>query len=213
MAAQSATKSAAGDRRDLNKTQARLEKQVARAEAEIAEQEMKIKERDQMLADPTLYQEFSKWNGLHQEQDTWEKARTPHRPVGISVIGIGRGEAKTGGDQLPRQDAQGLPRRLNRFFEIAIQPLIFSLAVTTSSQTTPIRKPFSKALPRRPSHPAFPVAQHGPGQGTPVTQSLVGVNKLFLGVQTGAHLIDVVQNRCDGLRASLRRNQGRAHGG
>ena len=73
MAAQSATKSAAGDRRDLNKTQARLEKQVARAEAEIAEQETKIKERDQMLADPALYQEFSKWNGLHQEQDTWKK--------------------------------------------------------------------------------------------------------------------------------------------
>ena len=73
MAAQSAPKSAAGDRRDLNKTQARLEKQVARAEAEIAEQETKIKERDQMLADPALYQEFSKWNGLHQEQDTWKK--------------------------------------------------------------------------------------------------------------------------------------------
>ena len=73
MAAQSAPKPAAGDRRDLSKTQARLEKQVARAEAEIAEHETKIKERDQMLADPALYQEFSKWNGLHQEQDTWKK--------------------------------------------------------------------------------------------------------------------------------------------
>lgn len=73
MAAQSAPKSPAGDRRDLNKTQARLEKQVARAEAEIAEHESKIKERDQLLADPALYQEFSKWNGLHQEQDTWKK--------------------------------------------------------------------------------------------------------------------------------------------
>jgi ATP-binding cassette, subfamily F, member 3 len=73
MAAQTAPKSAAGDRRDLNKTQARLEKQVARAEAEITEQETKIKERDQMLADPALYQEFSKWNSLHQEQDTWKK--------------------------------------------------------------------------------------------------------------------------------------------
>jgi len=73
MAAQSATKSAASDRRDLNKTQARLEKQVARAETEIAAHEMKIKERDQMLADPALYQEFSKWNGLHQEQDTWKQ--------------------------------------------------------------------------------------------------------------------------------------------
>ncbi|HKT36231.1 MAG TPA: ABC-F family ATP-binding cassette domain-containing protein [Nitrospira sp.] len=73
MAAQSPPKSAAGDRRDLNKTQARLEKQVARAEAEIAEQETKIKERDQVLADPALYQEFSKWNGLHQEQDAWKQ--------------------------------------------------------------------------------------------------------------------------------------------
>jgi len=73
MAAQSQPKSSAGDRRDLNKTQARLEKQVARAEGEIAEHEEKIKERDQILADPTLYNEFSKWNGLHQEQDAWKK--------------------------------------------------------------------------------------------------------------------------------------------
>ena len=73
MATQSASKSAGGDRRDLNKTQARLEKQVARAETEIAEHETKIKERDQLLADPALYQEFAKWNGLHQEQDVWKK--------------------------------------------------------------------------------------------------------------------------------------------
>ena len=51
MASQAASKSSSGDRRDLNKTQARLEKQVARAEAEIAEHETKIKERDQILAD------------------------------------------------------------------------------------------------------------------------------------------------------------------
>ena len=56
----------------MNKTQARLEKQVVRAEAEIAEHEAKIKERDQMLADPALYQEFAKWNELHQEQDKWK---------------------------------------------------------------------------------------------------------------------------------------------
>src|SRR6185436_18449789 len=73
MASQSAPKSAAGDRRDLNKTQARLEKQVARAESEIAEHETKIKERDQTLADPAVYQEFAKWNSLHQEQDVWKK--------------------------------------------------------------------------------------------------------------------------------------------
>ena len=72
MASQSATEVSAGDRRDLTKTQARLEKQVARAEAEIAEQETKIKERDQMLADPALYQEFS--NGT-----VCIKNRTPGR--------------------------------------------------------------------------------------------------------------------------------------
>jgi len=73
MATQSQPKSSAGDRRDLNKAQARLEKQVARAESEIAEQENKIKERDLLLADPALYQDFAKWNGLHQEQDGWKK--------------------------------------------------------------------------------------------------------------------------------------------
>ncbi len=75
MAAQSQppAKSSAGDRRDLNKTQARLEKQVARAESEIAEHETKIKERDQILADPALYKDFAKWNGLHQEQEIWKK--------------------------------------------------------------------------------------------------------------------------------------------
>lgn len=73
MAAQSAPKSSAGDRRDLNKTQARLEKQVARAEGEIAEHEKKIKERDLQLADSSLYQDFAKWNGLHQEQELWKQ--------------------------------------------------------------------------------------------------------------------------------------------
>jgi ATP-binding cassette, subfamily F, member 3 len=72
MASQS-SKSTAGDRRDLNKTQARLEKQVARAETEIAEHEAKIKERDQLLTDPALYQEFARWNSLHQEQDIWKQ--------------------------------------------------------------------------------------------------------------------------------------------
>ncbi|WP_455243206.1 ABC-F family ATP-binding cassette domain-containing protein [Petrachloros mirabilis] len=73
MATQSQSTSSAGDRRNLNKTQARLEKQVSRAEGEIAEQEAKIKERDQVLADPTLYNDFPKWNSLHQEQETWKK--------------------------------------------------------------------------------------------------------------------------------------------
>jgi ATP-binding cassette subfamily F protein 3 len=70
---QQATKTTPGERRDLTKTQARLEKQVARAEAEIAEFETKVKSRDLELADPALYQAFSKWNELHQEQEEWKK--------------------------------------------------------------------------------------------------------------------------------------------
>ncbi|MGQ0666687.1 MAG: ABC-F family ATP-binding cassette domain-containing protein [Nitrospiraceae bacterium] len=66
-------KAPAGDRRDLIKTQARLEKQVSRAEAEIAEAEARVKSRDVELADPKLYEEFSKWNVLHQEQDVWKR--------------------------------------------------------------------------------------------------------------------------------------------
>jgi ATP-binding cassette subfamily F protein 3 len=61
------------DRRDLNKTQARLEKQVTRVEAEIAEHEAKIKARDQELADPALYQAFGRWHDLHLEQEAWKK--------------------------------------------------------------------------------------------------------------------------------------------
>jgi len=67
------TRPSSNDRRDLNKTQARLEKQVTRAEAEIAEYEAKIKARDQELADPALYQAFGKWHDLHLEQETWKK--------------------------------------------------------------------------------------------------------------------------------------------
>ena len=74
MASQAPSKPSAGDRRDLNKTQARLEKQVARAEAEIAEFETKIKTRDLELADPALYKnESTKWGALQIEYDGWEK--------------------------------------------------------------------------------------------------------------------------------------------
>jgi ATP-binding cassette subfamily F protein 3 len=74
MTSQVQAKSSAGDRRDLNKTQARLEKQVARAEAEIAEYEAKIKARDLELADPALYKsESTKWSALHLEHDGWKK--------------------------------------------------------------------------------------------------------------------------------------------
>jgi ATP-binding cassette subfamily F protein 3 len=60
-------------RRELVKSKDRLEKQVARAESEIAAFEAKIKSRDQALADPALYQDFSRWNGLHKEQEEWKK--------------------------------------------------------------------------------------------------------------------------------------------
>ncbi len=70
---QTQPKSSGGDRRDLGKTQARLEKQIGRVESEIAAMEAKIKSRDQELADPALYQEFTKWNGLHLEQESWKK--------------------------------------------------------------------------------------------------------------------------------------------
>ncbi len=74
MASQAPTKSSAGDRRDLNKTQARLEKQVARAEAEIADCETKIKARDLELANPALYKdESTRWSTLQIEYDGWKK--------------------------------------------------------------------------------------------------------------------------------------------
>jgi ATP-binding cassette, subfamily F, member 3 len=74
MASQVQAKPSAGDRRDLNKTQARLEKQVARAETEIAECETKIKARDLELADPALYKDQStKWSALQIEYDGWKK--------------------------------------------------------------------------------------------------------------------------------------------
>src|SRR5574340_51338 len=73
MASQVQPKSQGGDRRDLTKTQARLEKQVSRAEAEIATMETKVKAREQELADPAVYQEFSRWNDLQREQEGWKK--------------------------------------------------------------------------------------------------------------------------------------------
>lgn len=66
---QTPPKDSGGNRRDLTKTQARLEKQVARAESEIADLEQKVKARESELADPALYKQFEKWNVLHQEQD------------------------------------------------------------------------------------------------------------------------------------------------
>ena len=70
---QAPSKESGGDRRDLTKTQARLEKQVVRAESDIAELETKVKAREIELADPALYNEFGKWTALHQEHDGWKR--------------------------------------------------------------------------------------------------------------------------------------------
>ena len=70
---QPSSKESGGERRDLTKTQARLEKQVARAESEIADLESKVKSRELELGDSSLYKDFGKWNMLHQEQDGWKR--------------------------------------------------------------------------------------------------------------------------------------------
>ena len=73
MASQVQPKSQGGERRDLSKTQARLEKQVSRAESEIASMESKVKAREQELADPELYRELGRWSELQREQESWKK--------------------------------------------------------------------------------------------------------------------------------------------
>jgi ATP-binding cassette subfamily F protein 3 len=73
MAHQIHAKAPVGDRRDLTKTQARLEKQVTKAEADIADSETKVKARELELANPKLYEDFGKWNALHQEQQNWKR--------------------------------------------------------------------------------------------------------------------------------------------
>ncbi len=60
------------NRRDIGKSINRLEKQVTRAEEEIAELEEQIKSRAAELAVPELYQDFARWNDLHQEHERWK---------------------------------------------------------------------------------------------------------------------------------------------
>ena len=67
-----ASRSAAADRRDMSKAQARLEKQIARAEAEIVELESRLKARDLELADPAVYEKQDQWHTLHVEQGRWK---------------------------------------------------------------------------------------------------------------------------------------------
>ena len=73
MLSQTEPKVTEGNRRELTKTQARLEKQVTRSESDIAGLETRIKSRDQELADPELYQDFARWHELQKEQDQWKK--------------------------------------------------------------------------------------------------------------------------------------------
>ena len=61
----------APSRRDLSKSIARLEKQVSHVEKEIAQLEEQIKARDVELAAPETYQDYSRWNELHQEREKW----------------------------------------------------------------------------------------------------------------------------------------------
>lgn len=61
------------NRRDITKSINRLEKQVARTEGEIAALEEQIKRRSAELAEPDLYQDFARWNELHQEHERWKR--------------------------------------------------------------------------------------------------------------------------------------------
>jgi len=61
------------NRRDITKSINRLEKQVTRAEEEIADLEEQIKTRAVELAVPDLYQDFARWNALHQEHEQWKR--------------------------------------------------------------------------------------------------------------------------------------------
>src|SRR5438034_1409619 len=60
-----------GQRRDLTKTLARVERQIARLEAEIAQGDDRLKARDKELADHDLYQDPLRWDALNKERDSW----------------------------------------------------------------------------------------------------------------------------------------------
>ena len=50
-----------------------MEKQVTNAEKEIATLEEQIQARDIELAAPDTYQDYSRWNTLHQEREKWTR--------------------------------------------------------------------------------------------------------------------------------------------
>ena len=109
-------KSSGGERRDLNKTQARLEKQVSRAESEDRLYGIKVKARELELADPALYKELGRWSELQQEQETWKKELERLTARWESLSEELQGTGKTDGTRLVR--------RLQRLFQIVIQPAV-----------------------------------------------------------------------------------------
>ncbi|RMH05094.1 MAG: ABC transporter ATP-binding protein [Nitrospirae bacterium] len=59
--------------RERTKAITRLEKQLARLEEEITAWEVRITQRATELANPHLYQDFTRWQALYQEHEEWKK--------------------------------------------------------------------------------------------------------------------------------------------
>jgi ATP-binding cassette subfamily F protein 3 len=66
-----AMKGPGGQRRDLTKALARVERQVSRLEEQIAEGEQRVQARDRELAGESLYQDHARWNTLNKERAAW----------------------------------------------------------------------------------------------------------------------------------------------
>jgi ATP-binding cassette subfamily F protein 3 len=60
-----------GQRRDLTKALARVERQIAKLEEEIAQADDRLKARDKELADGDLYQDPLRWDALNKERESW----------------------------------------------------------------------------------------------------------------------------------------------
>lgn len=62
-----------GQRRDLTKSLARVDRQVLRLEEEIANGEKRLKARDEELADESVYQDPPRWDVLNKEREVWAR--------------------------------------------------------------------------------------------------------------------------------------------
>jgi ATP-binding cassette subfamily F protein 3 len=71
-----AMKGPGGQRRDLTKALARVERQVSRLEEQIAEGEQRVQARDRELAGESLYQDHARWNTLNKERAAWVKEQS-----------------------------------------------------------------------------------------------------------------------------------------